>query len=129
LIRSPIDRWDGSLTTGTNDGVTDAAGQSATADLAQDRGTFLETVATELRNWDMYLERLQVRAAGRAGSAREQAEARITELRGQRNALSQCLGELHSATEEAWTRVQAARDDLERSAAEAQAWFEQRREP
>jgi hypothetical protein len=120
---------DGSLTTGTNDGVTDAAGQSATADLAQDRGTFLETVATELRNWDMYLERLQVRAAGRAGSAREQAEARISELRGRRNALSQRLGEVHSATEEGWTRVQAARDDLERSAAEVQAWFEQRREP
>jgi seryl-tRNA synthetase len=119
---------DGSLTTGTNDGVTDAAGQSATADLAQDRGTFLETVATELRNWDMYLERLQVRAAVRAGSAREQAEAKISQLRGQRNELSQRLGEVHSATEEGWTRVQAARDDLERSAAEVQAWFEQRRE-
>ena len=117
------------MTTGTNDGVTDAAGQSTTADLAQDRGTFLETVATELRNWDMYLERLQVRAAGRAGGAREQAEARISELRGRRNALSQCLGELHSATAEGWTRVRAARADLERSAAEVQAWFEQRREP
>jgi hypothetical protein len=120
---------DGSLTTGTNDGVTDASGQSAAADFAQDCGAFLETVATELRNWDIYLERLQVRAAGRAGGARAQAEARISELRGQRNVLSQCLGELHSATEEGWTRVQAARDDLERSAAEVQAWFEQRREP
>jgi hypothetical protein len=118
-----------SLTTETNDGVPDAAGQSGTADRAQDSGTFLETVATELRNWDIYLERLQVRAAGRAGGAREQAEARISELRGRRNALSQRLGELHSATEEGSTRVQAARDDLERSAAEVQAWFEQRRAP
>ncbi|MGZ4286083.1 MAG: sll1863 family stress response protein [Solirubrobacteraceae bacterium] len=109
--------------------MVDAAGRSATADLAQDSRTFLETVATELRNWDMYLERMQVRAAGRAGSAREQAEARISELRGRRNALSQRLGELHSATEEGWTHVEAARDDLERSAAEVQAWFEQRREP
>ena len=117
------------LTTETNDGVADVAGRSTTADLAQDSRTFLETVATDLRNWDMYLERLQVRAAGRAGSAREQAEARISELRGRRNALSQRLGELHSATEEGWTRVRAARDDLERSAAEVQAWFEQRREP
>lgn len=120
---------DGSLATGTNERVVDAAGQSTTADLAQDSRTFLETVATELRNWDMYLERLQVRAAVRAGSAREQAEAKISQLRGQRNELSQRLGEVHSATEEGWTRVQAARDDLERSAAEVQAWFEQRREP
>jgi hypothetical protein len=120
---------DGSLATGTNERVVDAAGQSTTADLAQDSRTFLETVATELRNWDMYLERLQVRAAARAGSARERAEAKISQLRGQRNALSQRLGEVHSATEEGWTRVQAARDDLERSAAEVQAWFEQRREP
>ena len=116
------------MTIGTNDAVVDAAGQSATAELAHDPRTFLETVATELRNWDMYLERLQVRAAARAGSAREQAEARISELRGRRNALSQRLGEVHSATEEGCTRVRAARDDLERSAAELQAWFEQRRE-
>jgi chromosome segregation ATPase len=119
---------DGSLTTGTNERVVDAAGRSTIADFAQDSRTFLETVATELCNWDMYLERLQVRAAGRAG-AREQAEARISELRGRRNALSQRLGELHSATEEGWTRVRAARHDLERSAAEVQAWFEQPREP
>ena len=111
------------MTIGTNDGVVDAAGQSAIADLAEDSWTFLESVATELRNWDTYLERLQVRAAGRAGVAREQAEARISELRGRRNALSQRLGELRSATEEGWTRVRAARDDLERSAAEVQAWF------
>ena len=117
------------MATGTNERVVDAAGQSTTADLAQDSGTFLETVATELRNWDMYLERLQVRAAVRAGSAREQAEAKISQLRGQRNELSERLGEVHSATEELWTRVQTARDDLERSAAEVQAWFEQRREP
>ena len=117
------------MPTETNDGVADAARRSATADHTQDSRTSLETVATELRNWDMYLEGLQVRAAGRAGGAREQAEARISELRGRRNALSQRLGELHSATEEGWTRVQAARDDLERSAAEVQAWFEQRREP
>lgn len=117
------------MATGTNERVVDAAGQSTTADLAQDSRTFRETVATELRNWDMYLERLQVRAAVRAGSAREQAEAKISQLRGQRNELSQRLGEVHSATEEGWTRVQAARDDLERSAAEVQAWFEQQREP
>ena len=117
------------MATGTNERVVDAAGQSTTADLAQDSRTFLETVATELRNWDMYLERLQVTAAVRAGSAREQAEAKISQLRGQRNELSRCLGEVHSATEEGWTRVQAARDDLERSAADVQAWFEQRREP
>lgn len=117
------------MATGTNNSVDDAAGQPATADLAQDSRTLLETLVAELRNWDMYLERLQVRAAARAGSARQQAEARVSELRGRRNALSQRLGEVHSATEEEWTRIQAARDDLARSAAEVQAWFEQRTEP
>ena len=125
-----MDRLDGSLATGTNDRVVvDATAESATADLAEDSRTFLETVATELRNWEKYLERLQVRAAARAGTAREQAEAEISRLRGQRNKLSQRLGEVPSATEEGCTRVQEARDDLERIAGEVQTWFEQRREP
>ena len=109
--------------------VVDATAESATADLAEESRTFLETVATELRNWEKYLERLQVRAAARAGTAREQAEAKISQLRGQRNELSQRLGEVASATEEGRTRVQEARDDLERIAGEVQTWFEQRSEP
>ena len=125
-----MDRLDGSLATGTNDRVVvDATAESATADLAEESRTFLETIATELRNWEMYLERLQVRAAARAGTAREQAEAKISQLRGQRNELSQRLGEVASATEEGRTRVQEARDDLERIAGEVQTWFEQRSEP
>jgi hypothetical protein len=52
----------------------------------------------------------------------------VTRLRGRRNALSQRLGEVGSASAEMWherrERVQAAREELERSAAETRAWFD-----
>jgi hypothetical protein len=84
----------------------------------------------ELHDWDVYLERLQLRAAA-AGGARDEAEAMIGELRGRRNLLNQRLGEVisaHTAWQESRQRVQAARDELEQNAALIQAWFDQRGE-
>jgi hypothetical protein len=74
----------------------DIAEQSAVADVTKDRRTFVDAVEAELLRWDVYLERLQVKAATAAGSTREQAEAAISELRRHRNALGERLGEVRS---------------------------------
>ncbi len=99
----------------------DVAEQSAAADVAQDSSTFVTAVEAELHTWDAYLERLQVKAAMTAGSAREQAEAAISELRSHRNALGERLGSMRSASAEAGSErrmaVEAAREELERRAA------------
>ncbi len=97
------------------------AEQSAAADVAQDGSAFVTAVEAELHTWDAYLERLQVKAAMTAGSAREQAEAAVSELRRHRNALAERLGEMRSSCAEAGSEprlaVEAAREELERRAA------------
>lgn len=52
------------------------AGQSAAADTAEDGATFAAAVKEELHSWDLYLERLQVKAATTAGGPRDKAEQR-----------------------------------------------------
>jgi len=92
--------------------------------------TRIEAQQAELYRWDACLERLQVKAATTAGSAREQAEAAISELRRQRNALGERLREVTSASvdgrREGRQSVEAARDELARRAAELEARFEPR---
>lgn len=101
------------------------AEQSAAVDVADDMGTFVEAVMAELDNWDVYLERLQLKAARTAGRSREQAEGAIAEIRRRRIALGARLGEARSASGEAWhearEQLQVARNELERRAAEAEA--------
>jgi hypothetical protein len=106
---------------------TQAGASEAAADVAEDRRTFVAAVEAELHWWDAYLERLQVKVA-MARSAREQAEAAISELRRHRNSLGERLGAVRSASAEPWSEgrksVQAARDRLERRAAELAARLE-----
>lgn len=106
------------------------AGTGAAADFAEDQRTFVTAIEAELCCWDSYLERLQVNAAT-AGSAREQAEAAISELRRHRNFLDERLGALRSGPAEAWSEgrasVDAARADLGRRAAAMAAGFERDR--
>jgi chromosome segregation ATPase len=92
--------------------------------------TRIEARQAELYRWDAYLERLQVKAATTAGSARQQAEAAISELRRQRNALGERLREVTSASvdggSERQQSVEGARDELARRAAELEARLEPR---
>jgi uncharacterized coiled-coil DUF342 family protein len=94
----------------------------------EDGATFVAAVGAELRRWDAHLERLQVKAATTERSARERAEAAISELRRHRTTLSQRLGEVRSASAEARSEgrksVQAARDELKQRAAEVAARLE-----
>ena len=92
------------------------------ADVSDDWATFADAVEGELRSWDNYLERLQTSVAAKAWKAREQAEAAIGDVRTRRLAIDERLAQARAATHDARAeqrqRVTAARDDLERKAAE-----------
>ena len=103
------------------------AQSSIAADLSDDRKQFTTAVEDELRNWDTYFERLQAQTAMRAASAREQAEAAISDLRRQRNTVAERLADVRSTAGDSWSeqkqRIGTARDELERKADELSANF------
>jgi hypothetical protein len=105
----------------------DIAAQREASEMASDATSFADAVEAELHDWDAAIERMQARAAVRAYSARERAEASVAELRKARNRAAERLTEARSSTGEAWEeqkrRVTAALDDLERKAREAAAKF------
>jgi len=100
----------------------DVAEQSAAADLSGDWDQFGAAVLAELRRWDTYIERLQTRAAAKAGSERPEAEAAISELRRLRITVAERLAELADAPADGWREqsepVTAARRELELKADE-----------
>jgi hypothetical protein len=102
------------------------------SEMAQDATSFAEAVEAELHDWDAAIERLQTRAATKAGNARKQAEAEIAELRQARNRAAERLTALRVSSGNAWQeqkeRVTEALDDLERSVRETARKFPVRRE-
>ena len=70
---------------------------------------------------------MQARAAVKAYSARERAEASVAALRKERNRASECLTEVRVSTSGSWEEqrkhVRAALDDLEQKVREATAKF------
>jgi len=100
----------------------DVAEHSLEADASDDWTTFATAVEAELQSWDTYLERLQTSVAAKAWRAREQAEAAIGDVRSRRIAVGERLAQVRDSdgavSQEARTRITAARDELERTAAE-----------
>ena len=105
----------------------DIAAKREAAEMTSDATSFADAVEAELHDWDAAIERMQARAAVKAYSAREKAEASVAELRKARNRAADRLAESRSSTGEAWEeqkkRVTAALDDLEQKAREAAAKF------
>ena len=103
----------------------DIAAKREAAEMTSDATSFADAVEAELHDWDAAIERMQARAAVKAYSARERAEASVTELRKARNRAADRLAESRSSSGEAWEeqkkRVTAALDDLEQKAREAAA--------
>jgi hypothetical protein len=95
------------------------------ADVSEEWTTFAKAVEDELRNWSIYLERVQATAAAKAGDARERAEAEIADVRTERIAVHDRLVQAREDVDEAWheqrSYVSAARDELERKADELPA--------
>jgi hypothetical protein len=98
------------------------------SEIAEDATSFAEAVLAELHDWDAAIERLQTRAATKAHDAREQAEAKIAELRQARNRAAERLAALAAASDDAWqkqrNRVTDALDGLERKVREAAPKFQ-----
>jgi hypothetical protein len=105
----------------------DIAAKREASELASDATSFADAVEAELHDWDDAIEGMQARAAVKAYSARERAEASVAELRKARNLAAKRLTEARSSTGEAWEeqkkRVNAALDDLEQKARDATAKF------
>ncbi|HEY2373762.1 MAG TPA: hypothetical protein VGH82_14660 [Gaiellaceae bacterium] len=102
--------------------MLDVAEHSLAADVSDDWAAFAAAVAAELHSWDTYLERMQTNAATQAREARERAESAIGDVRDRRIAVGERLAEARGAAGDGWQeqrdRVTAARDELERKAAE-----------
>ena len=100
------------------------------SEMADDATSFAEAVEAELHDWDAAIERLQTRAATKAQSDREQAEAEIAALRQARNRAAERLTALRASSDQAWqgqkSRVMEALDELERKAREAAVKFPMR---
>jgi hypothetical protein len=105
-----------------------AAEASLRAELADNADAFSDAVEEELDALDLYLERLQARAATKAGSARTAAEEAIRDLRRRRNAVARRLEEVRTVRGEAWRElrvgVAAAHVELARAIDEAAAKFD-----
>ena len=110
----------------------DIAAKREAAEMYGDATSFADAVEAELHDWDAAIERMQARAAVKAYSARDRAEASVAELRKARNRAADRLAESRSSSGEAWEeqkkRVTAALDDLEQKAREAAAKAQVRRE-
>jgi hypothetical protein len=105
----------------------DIAARRSEAELTSDADSFADAVEAELRDWDAEIERMQARAAVKAYSTRDEAEASVAELRKVRNRAADRLAESRSSSGEPWeeqkTLVTAALDELEQKAREAAAKF------
>jgi C-terminal processing protease CtpA/Prc len=90
------------------------------AELTNDRRLFERAVEGELRDFDVYGERLRQRMAAKGGSATERSQIALAELASRHDEAAKRLRELRSASDENWRerreRVDAALDELEHAA-------------
>jgi hypothetical protein len=82
------------------------------AELTNDRQLFEHAVEGELRDFDVYGERLRQRMAAKGGDATERSQLALAELEARHDAAAKRLRELRSASDENWRerreRVEAA---------------------
>lgn len=91
-----------------------------TAEFAVTEDQLTDALEAELHRWDVYLDRMQAKAAAKTGVAREQAEAVITDLRQRRVSIGTSASEVGTAAGEGWrdarARVLAELDELKSKA-------------
>jgi hypothetical protein len=96
----------------------DIAEHRLAAELADDRKRFAHAVEAELHDWDVFLERMQAKAAHKKGAARSILEESIADFRRRRCAASEGLAGVRASTGEQWRdarkRVLASLDELKR---------------
>ena len=77
------------------------------AELAPTREQLKGALEAQLHRWDTYLDRVQTEAAGRAGVAREHAEATVTDLRQRRLSIGAHVSALGTAAGDGWRDVKS----------------------
>jgi hypothetical protein len=90
------------------------------AERTDDRRLYERAVEAELRDWRVYGERLQQRAAANGGSADEQSQLALAELKSRHDEVASRLREMRAASDVTWRerreRVDAVLDELEHAA-------------
>ncbi len=98
----------------------DIAEHRLAAELADDRKSFADAVQAELHDWDVFLERMQAKAAEKSAPARTEVEKAIADLRRRRTEITESLAGVREVTGEKWSdakvRVLAALDELKSKA-------------
>ena len=102
------------------DNELELAEHRVAAEFAATEDQFTDAVDAELHRWDVYLDRMQVKAAARTGIERERAETAIADLRQRRISISKSLPDVGTAAGDGWrdakTRVLAELDALKSQA-------------
>jgi hypothetical protein len=105
-----------------------SAEHALAAELAEDKKTFTEAMEADVAEFEAFFKRLEAQAAAKTGTAREQAEAAIGDLRGSRDTVVKRLAEVREASGEEWRerrkKVTAARVELERKVDDALKKFQ-----
>lgn len=90
------------------------------AEFAVTEDQFTDALEAELQRWDVYLDRMQAKAAAKTGVARERAEAVIADLRQRRVSIGNSFSDAGTAAGERWrnakTRGLAELDELKSKA-------------
>ena len=99
------------------------AEDALTAELAEDRQAFTDAMNAYLDDVKQFSAQLNEKAKTMSGSAREQAEAAIADIRRSRDAVAERVAHVRTASGERWRESKAsvatARAELERKADEA----------
>jgi hypothetical protein len=102
------------------DNELELAEHRVAAEFAATKEQFADAIKAELHRWDAYLDRMQTKAAAKAGAARKRAEAAIADLRQRRVSIGTSLSDVGTEAGKDWhdakTRVLAELDDLKRKA-------------
>jgi hypothetical protein len=105
-----------------------AAEQALAAELAEDKKTFIDAMNADLDEFETLLNQLDAKAAAKTGSAREQAEAAISEARRSMNTVVEHLADVREASGDRWRErkkdVATARTELERKVDDALKKFQ-----
>ena len=98
------------------DNELELAEHRVAAEFAETEKQFTGAIDAELHRWDAYLDRMQAKAAGQSGAARQRAEAAIADLRRRRVSIGNSLSDVGTSAGEDWhdakTRVLAELDEL-----------------
>jgi hypothetical protein len=90
------------------------------AERTDDRRLYERAVEAEPRDWRVYGERLRQGAAAKGGSADEQSQLALAELKSRHDEVASRLCEMRTASDDTWRegreRVDAALDELEHAA-------------